>query len=723
MILFGPAVEKGELRCREINCLGQLNTKHLFYTFSRSFVVADSGLEVFIVSTITRYLSDEEIEKQVVHFPQRMSKEHFYPVAYYYMFLSRQIEEKFKELFSKGYIKGTVILGIGNEATTVGMTLPFRRGRDIMALGHRDFGAHLAAGASPLSLICQYLANEKSPTSGKEGNVHHGDVKMRRFPFMSHLGSMLSTAVGGTWAARKAGEEVFGLTTIGDGGSSTGDSHESLNLASVMQVPVLFVVENNYYAYSTPIKNQYNCSRLSDRAVGYGIEGITIDGTDVWEVYNAVCDALDGMNADQLPRLIECMTLRLEGHAVYDKAEYVPRDLLSKWWENDPLIKARNGLADCGFSEEDICQFEEHITDTVNKQILEALQFNRPDPRNTPMKVYAERKIERVKPFKSVNMRNLNAVQSALDYLLTENNNAFLIGQDIGVYGSAFKTCKGLYEKYPSRVIDSPVCESATTGFCLGASQTGSFPIMEFQFADFATDAVTQLGLNTATWFYRSDVAAPVLIRMPSGGGITLGAFHSGEFDGLWSRFPGLKLFFPVTPQETFEALVAGFYDPNPCIVFEHKLLYWGKQGNIDFDGDLNSIYRPRRYTEGNRLTIVAFGAMVEAAVSVVKEQKYSAEVWNPFILNPVEPDPIIKSVQSTGRLLVVQESGYTAGSGDRIISIICKECFNSLKCAPVLISAPDTPAPFAKELETFYLPGQSRIRNAIESMIGEESE
>ena len=157
---------------------------------------------------------------------------------------------------------------------------------------------------------------------------------------------------------------------------------------------------------------------------------------------------------------------------------------------------------------------------------------------------------------------------------------------------------------------------------------------MEFQFADFATDAVTQLGLNTATWFYRSDSPAPVLVRMPSGGGITLGAFHSGEFDGLWTRFPGLKIFFPVTPQETFEALVAGFYDPNPCIVFEHKLLYWGKQGNIDFDGDLNSIYRPRKYTEGSRLTIVAFGAMVEAAISVVNDQKYSAEVWNPFILN-----------------------------------------------------------------------------------------
>lgn len=693
----------------------------ILYAFS--YFSGDADRRFYIVTTNARLLIDEEIQKAALRFPQRMSKEQFYPIAYHYMYLSRQLEEKFRELFRKGYIKGTVILSIGNEATTVGMSLPFRPGKDIFSLAHRDFGAHLVAGASPSFLICQYLANEKSPTCGKEGNVHHGDIHMRRLPFMSHLGAILAPTVGSTWAARKNGEEVFGLTTVGDGGTSTGDFHESLNLASVMKVPVLFVVENNYYAYSVPIEQQYNCKKLSDRAKGYGIEGKTIDGTDVWEVYNATYDAIAGMSSDNLPRLIECMTLRLTGHAVYDKAEYVPQELLNKWLENDPLIKARNGMLDCGFSDDEINQFELRIRDTVNQQILEALKIDRPDPQTTAMRVYADRKITQVKPFKLSNARNLNAVQSALDYLLSENNNAFIIGQDVGVYGSPFKTCKGLYEKYPGRVIDSPICESATTGFCLGASQAGAFPIMEFQFADFATDAVTQLGLNAGTWFFRSEVPAPLLFRLPSGGGITLGAFHSGEYDGLWSRFPGLKLFYPVTPQETFEALVAGFYDPNPCIVFEHKMLYWGKQGDIDFNGDLNSIYKFRKYTEGSDLTIVAFGAMVDAAVSVVCDHNYSAQVWNPFILNPVDLGPVIESVRSTGRLLVVQESGCTAGLGDRIISNVCKQCFKSLKCAPVLLSAPDTPVPFAKELETFYLPSHSRIGKAIESMIGEECE
>ena len=192
------------------------------------------------------------------------------------------------------------------------------------------------------------------------------------------------------------------------------------------------------------------------------------------------------------------------------------------------------------------------------------------------------------------NARNLNAVNAALEYLLSENKNAFICGQDIGKYGSAFKTCKGLIDKFgPERIINTPICESATAGFCLGASQTGSLPVMEFQFADFSTEAVTQLGFNAGTWFFRAGVPAPILFRLPCGGGITLGAFHSGEFDGLWTRFPGLKIFYPVTPQETFEALLAGFYDPNPCIVLEHKLLYWGRQEEISFDGDLGKIARP----------------------------------------------------------------------------------------------------------------------------------
>ncbi|MDO5576427.1 MAG: thiamine pyrophosphate-dependent enzyme [Fibrobacter sp.] len=642
------------------------------------------------------------------------------------MYLSRRMEEKFKELFRKGYVKGTVIISIGNEATSVGMSLPFRHGSDIVSVLHRDFGAHLVAGGSPVSLMCQYMANEKSPTHGKEGNVHHGDILARRFPMISHLGDMLAPAVGGVWAARRNGENVLGLASIGDGGSSTGDFHESLNFASVHKVPLLFLIENNNYAFSTPTINQYNCESLADRAKGYGIEGISIDGTNAWEVYSAVFDAMQKMSEDGLPRIIESRTLRLEGHAVYDNAEYVDRDLLKKWWAEDPLLKVKNELTASGVTSSSLASFEEEINEYVEKVTIESLKAPRPNAQKQNWSVYSKLKSDFKAPatFKASKVRNLHAINSALDYILKHNEKAFLCGQDIGVYGSAFKTCKGLINKYgPQRVIDTPICESATAGFCLGASQVGAYPIMEFQFADFSTEAVTQIGLNAGTWFFRSEAAAPLLFRLPCGGGVTLGAFHSGEFDGLWSRFPGLKLFYPVTPQETFEALIAGFYDPNPCIIFEHKLLYWGRQGDIDFDGNIESIFRPRKYTDGNDLTIIATGAMVESVLAAVSKNGYSVQVWNPFILNPLEFDQIIEDVKKTGKVLVVQESGETAGLGDRFISLICRECFSELKCAPQIISAPDIPVPFAKELESFYIPSQDKICQKIELMIGEKCE
>jgi 2-oxoisovalerate dehydrogenase E1 component len=567
------------------------------------------------------------------------------------------------------------------------------------------------------------MANEKSPTHGREGNVHHGNVAMRRFPMISHLGDMMPVAVGAVWGARKNGEDVFGLGTIGDGGSSTGDIHEAMNIASVRKIPVLFLIENNHYAYSTPTKLQYNCKQLSDRAIGYGMSGTTIDGTDVWEVYDAVYEALKCMSQDSMPRIIESMTLRLEGHAVYDKAEYVSKAEYDEWMKREPLMRARKALGALGYHEDQITDLEKRVADEVEETTREALGYCRPTPAlHRCGSVYApSEKAPVLPPFKLEKIRNLNAVTAALDYILQHFPSAIIVGQDIGVYGSAFKSCKGLYEKYgPDRIFDMPVAESGTVGVCLGASQTGLLPIMEFQFADFATEATTQLALNSGTWFFRTDKPAQMLFRMPCGGGINLGAFHSGEFEGLWSRFPGLKVVYPVTPQETFEALIAGFIDPNPCIVLEHKLLYSGRQETVEFDGNCVSLLRPRKYTDGSAITIIATGAMVETVLSVVRAHNYSAEVWNPYILNPLELEPVLESVRKTGRLLVVQESGASAGIGDKIISLVCRNAYGALHSAPRLISAPDEPVPFAKELELGHIPNAIEINQVIAIMIGE---
>ncbi|MBD3314477.1 MAG: transketolase [Chitinivibrionales bacterium] len=653
-------------------------------------------------------------------YPERIDRKDFYPVAYRYMYLSRTMEERLTELFRKGHVKGTVIISIGGEATTVGMAMPFRPGKDVAGLLHRDFISHILLGSTPFAMMCQYMANAQSPTHGREGNVHHGDAVGRRLPMISHLGNMLAPTVGAVWSARRNGEEVFGLGVIGDGGSSTGDFHESINMASVLDVPILFLIENNCYAFSTPTRYQYNCKNLSDRAAGYGIEGKTVDGTDVWEVYSRVCDALDTMARTSKPYMLECRCLRLEGHAVYDGGEYVSKEERAEWIKLEPLKRARGQLQEVsGYTEERVAALESEIDAEVEDVIEKALSVERPSPHSPPWHVYAPAETFKTPPYRAAKAKNGSAVTAALNYVLQNDAGAVLMGQDIGPYGSAFKTCKGLFATYGrERVIDMPICESATVGMALGATQTGTRPVVEFQFADFGTEAVTQLGLNAATWFFRAGTPAPMVLRLPCGGGITLGAFHSGEYDGLWSRFPGLKLFYPATPQETFEALVAAYYDPNPCLVFEHKLLYWSTDGAIEFDGDVSSVPRPRRYREGDQLTIIATGAMVRESLAAVETQECLAEVWNPYILKPLELGPILDSVKRTGRVLVVQESGYTSGLGNHIIAEIIQQCFGALKCRPRLVSPPDVPVPFARELESHYLPGRKKIGDVIRSML-----
>jgi 2-oxoisovalerate dehydrogenase E1 component len=656
------------------------------------------------------------------HYPQRMKKEELLPLAYRWMFFSRKLEEKINELFTKRYVKGTVTLGVGNEATAVGMSMPLRPGKDVTSLMQRDLIAHIILGENPYDMLCQYIANADSPTHGREGNVHHGNASLRRFPMISHLSNMLSVVVGGTWSARQGGDDAFGLAIIGDGGSSKGEFHESINIASVRKVPVLFLIQNNHYSYSTPTRLQYNCEKLSDRAKGYGVKGKTIDGTDVWEVYSSVCDAFDEMNKTSLPYILECMTLRLEGHAVYDKAEYVTKEEKEGWLKREPVSRARHALLDSGYAEEKISVIEKEMEGDVEEAVRASLLPPRPDPIVSLGPCFAEAASQTtVKPFAASKVKFINAVTLAQDYILANNPRAVLMGLDVGPYGSAFKTGRGLFDKYgTNRVMDMPIAESAITGFALGSSQTGTRPIVEFQFSDFATECATQLGLNCGTWFFRSGSAAPVLFRFPCGGGVTLGAFHSGEYEGVWSRFCGLKLLYPFTAQEAFEALVAGFYDPNPCLVFEHKLLYGSARGaNIQFDGNCTNVWRERQYAEGTDCTIVATGAMCDVAISASQSIKSSVDIWNPFVLSPLNPVRIIESVKKTGRLMVIQESTEAGGMGDRIVSLVCRHCFSSLKKQPVLISAPDMPVPFAQELELFYRPSRERVAKELSKLIG----
>ena len=527
----------------------------------------------------------------MARFPKRMSPEDLFPIAYLFMYLARRLEERVFELYQKGCVKGTVTIGIGNEATTVGMSIPFRPGKDVVSLLHRDFAAHLLFGATPRQLLCQYLANVESPTHGREGNVHHGDASRRRLPMISHLGKMLSLVVGGTWGARQNGEDVFGLAAIGDGGSSTGEFHEAMNIASVLKVPVLFLIENNHYAFSTPTSAQYRCARLSDRAIAYGIRGRTIDGTDVGGVYDAVFDAMESMQRDSMPVVIECMSLRLHGHAAYDKATYVDPARQDQWQREDPLPNTRRRLrGEFGLSEADVdaleCEAEAEIHAALAQSLRRAARAAGP-------------RLESL-------WRRLRAVGEALPCGEGEKRRRRATGLGIpageqpprlpcrtrrGSLRLCFQDLQRAARSLRPRPGDRhAVGRIGNHGVRPGRVADGRRADRRIPIRGFLHRVRQPVGAQRRHLVLPRGGEAPILVRLPCGGGLTMGAFHSGEFEGLWSRFPGLKLLYPATPQETFEALLAGFYDRNPCLVFEHKLLYWSHGGDIDFDGDLSAV-------------------------------------------------------------------------------------------------------------------------------------
>jgi 2-oxoisovalerate dehydrogenase E1 component len=652
-------------------------------------------------------------------FPHRLTPEEFHPLAYRHMYRSRVFDERMLDLFQKGLARGTVTFGTGTEATAVAMALPFRPGIDPVAILHRDVAAHLIWGSSPYELTCQYMANAESPTHGREGNVHHGRAHERRFPMISHLGQMLSLVVGATWQARRQGEEVFGLAVIGDGGTSTGDFHESLNIASVRRSPVLFLIENNHYAFSVPTRLQYNCRNLSDRAAGYGIPGRTIDGTDAWTVYTAVCDALESMRATGLPYLLESICLRLKGHAAYDKGDYIETTELEEWRRRDPVPMQR-GRVVALLGEAAVTAMEREVDAEIREAIERAVRVARPSIATQDLTPYAPAPppAAPLPAFRAAGVRNGDAIRLAQEYLLEHYPSAFVTGMDIGRYGSAFKTTKGLVDRFgEDRVVDMPIAESGILGFALGASQVGGRPIVEYQFADFATESTTMLGLNAGTWYFRAGQPAPLVVRLPCGGGLTMGAFHSGEFEGLWSRFPGLKLLYPATPQESFEAILMAWHDPNPVLVFEHKLMYWSQKGDIDFGGRLDGLWAPRRHRAGDAATIIAFGATVHQAAKAVDQSGIAADVWNPFVLYPCQIEPLLESVRRTRRLIVVQESGETRGLGNHYISLLTRGAWGALSTAPELICPPDVPVPFAPELEFPLLPTADKIATRLRAL------
>ena len=649
---------------------------------------------------------------------------------YAWMHTARTGDNRILDLFRQGLIKGTVTGGQGNEGLIVPLALLADKATDVISFSHRGFGGHLVWSGHLCDHLNQYFANAGSPTLAREGNIHHGDPAARSLPMISHLGAMLSNVAGMTDSQRRLGRPAVGFAFFGDGGSSTGDIHETLNLASLLSLPIIFVIENNRYAYSTPVSEQFAPeTELWRRAAGYGIEGFALDTTvDVAATAQTFAAAIEKVRATSRPILIEAHTLRLRGHAAYDTCDYLKPGESDGFYARDPLPKLRAHLvATHGAARIDAIDAE--LNAFIEASIKVSLAVPRPTPDAAAMlaDVFAPESAPlpwQPTPAAPENLNAAQAINLGLRKILTERPESLVLGQDIGTYGGAFKVTEGLLADFGRpRVFNTPLAESACTGYAVGLALNGHRPIEEFQFSDFVTEAATQITLNAATYRFRSGAAVPMVFRLPTGGGLTFGSFHSQELDSFLLAMPGLKALYPSTPQDAFNALLAAYEDNNPVILFEHKALYRRGKAPVAWDANYHDIWSPKKLRAGDYATLITYGDMVhlaeEAADYLAAEYEVTLDTFDLRALAPLRLEAIEASLQRTGRLIVLHEGRRTHGFGAELVARLTEKHFSSLKAAPLRIASLDLPVPFAPELEQAFRPTKDKIIERITEWMG----
>ncbi len=640
--------------------------------------------------------------------------------CYRWMFLARTADNRILELFRQGLIRGTVAGGQGNEGLAAPIGLLADKDIDVVSFSHRGLAGKLIWSLPLGDHLSHYFANAGSPTRGREGNVHYGDPKNRSYPMISHLGAMPSNVLGGADSQRRKGHPAIGITFFGDGASSTGDIHECMNLATLYRLPILFILENNEYAYSTPTSEQFATADLVKRAEGYGMEGELLDISDTETSLTTLSKAVDRVREQCYPYFIEAKCLRLRGHAAYDTCDYVPAEQAEAWARKDGLPLLRDHLVQSGY-EKEIEAVESELVEFTEESVKAAMAHPPADPEGMQADVFSKgrAKISWSAAEHPETLTSAQALQRAHRRILRDSPEAVLLGQDIAGYGGPFKVTEDLFEEFGrKRVINTPVAESATVGHATGLALNGHRPILEFQFADFATDATTQIILNAATYHFRSGAEVPLVLRFPCGGGLTFGSFHSQDLEALYLHMPGLKLLYPSTPQDAYNALLAAYEDNNPVLLFEHKKLYRRGKEEVAFDVDYRDVWHPRKVREGTGATFVTYGEMVyeadEALDYLETEYELSADLFDLRALSPVDLDPVRESLARTRRLIVLHEGRRNAGFGAELVSRLTEELFFELEAPPLRLASADLPVPFAPELEAVYRPSRDSIVDAV---------
>lgn len=624
----------------------------------------------------------------------------------------RLIEEKMLVLLRQGKISKW-FSGIGQEAISVGATLALQPDEWVFPL-HRNLGVFTSRNMPLHKLFNQWQGHQNGYSKGRERSFHFGSKEHYICGMISHLGPQLAIADGVALANKLAGNNKIALAFTGEGGTSEGDFHEALNLASVWDLPVIFLIENNGYALSTPTNEQFRCISLADKAKGYGMEGVTIDANNILTVYNTIKGVREYCIRHQRPYLIECNTFRMRGHEEASGTKYVPQHLFELWKTKDPIDRFEQYLLQENLlTDADKAEIRESIVAEIETELALA------ESSTQPVSIYTTAELNDVyAPYQQSEIllnvdennvsekRFIDAIKDALLLAMQENEKLIIMGQDIAEYGGAFKVTEGLLEKFgKERIKNTPICESAVIGAGLGLSLQGYKAVVEMQFADFVTMGFNQIVNNLAKIHYRWGQNADVVIRMPTGGSVGAGPFHSQSNEAWFFHTPGLKIVYPSTPQDAKGLLIAAINDPNPVLFFEHKALYRSITGNVPNDSFETEIGKARWVKNGNELSIITYGlAVIWAEAYADAHPEISIEILDLRTLLPLDYDAIKATVQNTGRVLVLHEDTLTGGMGAEVAAWISEHCFTMLDAPVMRCASLDTPIPFNKELEKNFM-------------------
>ena len=638
----------------------------------------------------------------------------------------RAFEEKTADLFQEGVVKGTAHSYKGEEAIAAGVCAALRDD-DIIASYHRGHGHCIAKGARIDRMMAELMGRQTGYCQGLGGSMHIADMELNIMGANGIVGAAMPLATGAGLAAKLQGTDKVAVAFFGDGASNQGVFHESLNLAAVWKLPVIFVCENNQYALSTSYRNTTAVSQVSNRAASYEIPGITVDGNDSVEVYLVLREAVDRARAGEGPTLIEAMTYRHGQHSLrVNLRDPRPEDELESWLNRDPIERMEQRLtSEGGFSAE---TFDE-TTQAVEAELETAVTYGResPEPPLNVMleSVYAPHAAHTEPGPETERMLSYpEALNEALDQEMLRDDRVFLMGEDVGATGGIFGVSKNLMERYgPERVRDTPISEASFVGCGVGAAIAGMRPVVEIQIFDFVALTMDMLVNQAAKFRFMlgGKPSVPLVVRGPQGGGIRLAAQHSQSLEAWFTHVPGLVVAAPSTPYDAKGLLVAAIRDENPVVFLEQKLLYLGGNGPVPEELYAIPLGKADIKRTGTDVTVVATSAMVPRALSaatVLERDGISVEVVDPRTLQPLDEETILASVRKTNRLLIVHEAWVRGGFGAEVAAMVVDKAFDYLDAPVARLGAPHTPMPYNDRLELEVIPSQERIVDAIRTLL-----